>query len=119
MEKLTLETFKAKIFDFEKSQDWNFSGDKPAIIDFYADWCGPCKMVSPVLEQLSQEYAGKVDIYKVNTDEQQELAGLFQIMSIPSILFIPKDGKPQMAQGAMPKAGFESAIQDVLKVSKN
>lgn len=119
MEHLTLETFKTKVFDFEKNKEWAFAGDKPAIIDFYADWCGPCKMVAPVLEQLSKEYAGKVDIYKIDTDKEQDLAGLFQVMSIPSILFIPKDGKPQMAQGAMPKSGFESAIKDVLKVSKN
>lgn len=119
MEHLTIETFKAKVFDFEKSKDWSFNGDKPVIIDFYADWCGPCKMVAPVLEQLAKEYAGKVDIYKVNTDQEQELAGLFQISSIPSILFIPQEGKPQMAQGAMPKSGLESAIKDILKVSKN
>ena len=118
MEHLTLDTFKEKVFDFEKSKEWSFSGEKPAIIDFYADWCGPCRMVAPVLDQLSKEYEGKVDIYKVNTEQQQELAGLFGIMSIPTILFIPKDGKPQISQGAMPKAAFEEAIKDVLKVSK-
>ncbi len=119
MENLTIETFKQKVFDYEKSKEWKFEGENPAIIDFYADWCGPCKMVAPVLEQLSKEYAGKVDIYKVDTQKEQELAGMFGIMSIPSILFIPKEGKPQMAQGALPKAAFEDAIKDILKVGKN
>ena len=86
----------------------------PVIVDFYADWCGPCKMVAPVLEELSKEYAGKVNIYKVDTEKEQELASVFGIRSIPSILFIPKDGKPQMAMGAMPKEGFVEAINSVL-----
>ncbi len=119
MEHLTLETFKQKVFDFEKSKEWNFAGSKPAIIDFYADWCGPCKMVAPVLDQLSRDYAGQVDIYKVDTEKEQELAELFQIRSIPSILFIPTKGKPQMAQGALPRSAFEEAINDLLNVSKN
>lgn len=119
MEHLTLDTFKQKVFDFENNKEWSFKGDKPAIIDFYADWCGPCKMVAPVLDEISKDYAGKVDVYKVNTENEQELAAVFQIMSIPSILFIPKSGKPQMSQGAMPKAGFEQAIRDVLGVNKN
>jgi thioredoxin len=116
MEKLTNDTFKTKVFDYTVNKEWKFSGDKPAIIDFYADWCGPCKMVSPILEQLSKEYAGKIDIYKVDTDAEVELAGAFGISSIPSILFIPKDDQPRMAQGAMPKDGFVKAIQDILKV---
>jgi thioredoxin len=119
MEHLTLDTFKQKVFDFENNKEWNFKGDKPAIIDFYADWCGPCKMVAPVLDALAKDYAGKIDVYKVNTENEQELAAAFQIMSIPSILFIPKTGKPQLAQGAMPRAGFEQAIKDVLEVNKN
>jgi len=118
MEKLTMETFKQKVFDFEKNKSWKYEGDKPAIVDFYADWCGPCKMVAPILEQLAKEYSGKLDIYKVDTDKEQELAGMFQIMSIPSILFIPKEGKPQMTQGALPKAGFDQAIKEVLLVGK-
>ncbi len=116
MEHLTLESFKEKVFDFEKNKEWTFEGDKPAIIDFYADWCGPCKMVAPVLDQLSKEFEGKVDIYKVNTEDQQELAGMFGIMSIPSILFIPMNEKPQMTQGALPKQAFVDAIKDVLKI---
>jgi thioredoxin len=117
IEHLTMETFKAKVFDFEKNTDWKFEGEKPAVIDFYADWCGPCKMVAPVLEELSKEYNGKLDIYKVNTEEEQELAGIFGIRSIPSILFIPMNDKPQMATGALPKDSFKQAFADVLKVN--
>ena len=112
-----METFKSKVFDFENNTEWKFEGDKPAVIDFYADWCGPCKMVAPILEELSKEYDGKIDIYKVDTEAQQELAGLFGIRSIPSILFIPMDEKPQMAAGALPKDTFKQAFADVLKVS--
>jgi len=117
MEHLTLETFKEKVFDYEKNKEWKFEGDKPAIIDFYANWCAPCKMVAPILEELAQEYDGKLDIYKVNTEEQQELAGMFGIQSIPSILFVPKDAQPQMAMGALPKATFKKTIEDVLNVN--
>lgn len=114
MEHLTTETFKEKVFNYETSTAWKFEGDKPCIIDFYADWCGPCKMVAPILEELSKEYEGKVDIYKVDTEEEQELAAVFGIRSIPSILFIPKNGQPQMAMGALPKDTFIQAINDVL-----
>jgi thioredoxin len=114
MEHLTLESFKEKVFDFDKSQEWKFEGKLPCIIDFYADWCGPCKMVAPILEELSKEYEGKVNIYKVDTEAEQELAGAFGIRSIPSILFCPVDGQPQMAQGALPKNSFVQAIDDVL-----
>lgn len=119
MEHLTVETFKTKVFDYEKNKEWKFEGDKPAIIDFYADWCGPCKMVAPVLEELSNEYDGKVDIYKVDTEVEQELAAVFGIRSIPSILFIPKSGQPQMSAGAMPKEGFVQAINEILLPSNN
>jgi thioredoxin len=118
MEHLTKDTFLKKVFDYENSKEWKFNGELPAIVDFYADWCGPCKMVAPVLEDLGKEYKGQIDIYKVDTDREQELAGVFGIRSIPSILFIPKDGKPQMAMGAMPKESFVQAIEDVLKVTK-
>jgi len=117
MEFLTKESFKEKIFDFEASKEWKFNGKNPAIIDFYADWCAPCKMVAPVLEQLSEEYKGRVDIYKIDTEAQQELAAMFQIQSIPSILFIPMDEQPQMAMGALPKETFEKAIKETLKVT--
>lgn len=118
MEHLTKETFKEKIFNYEEGKEWKFEGDKPAIIDFYADWCGPCKVVAPILEELEQEYNGKLDIYKIDTEQQQELAGMFGIRSIPSILFIPREGQPQMAQGALPKNTFEEVIGDVLDVKK-
>ena len=117
MEHLTKQTFMEKVFDFENNKDWKFNGDKPCIIDFYADWCQPCKMVAPILEELSEEYKGKVDIYKVNTEDEQELAAVFGIRSIPSILFVPKDDKPQMAMGALPKESFVDAIQKVLSVN--
>ncbi len=119
MEHLTKQTFLEKVFNYEKNKEWKFEGDKPCIIDFYADWCQPCKMVAPILEELSKEYEGKIDIYKVDTEAEQELAAVFGIRSIPSILFCPVNDQPQMAVGALPKATFEQAIKDVLKVSKN
>lgn len=112
---LTKETFKEKVFNFEEHQeDWAFEGELPCLIDFYADWCQPCKMVAPILEDLSEKYEDQINIYKVNTEEQQELAAMFGIRSIPSLLFCPKDGQPQMAQGALPKPSMEKAIKDIL-----
>lgn len=119
MEHLTAQTFKEKVFNYDVNKDWKFEGDLPAIVDFYADWCGPCKAVSPILEELSNEYAGKIHIYKVDTDKEQELASVFGIRSIPSILFIPKEGQPQMSMGAMPKESFKQAIDEVLLKNKN
>jgi thioredoxin len=116
VEHLTTDSFKEKVFNYETNKEWKYSGELPAIIDFYADWCGPCKMVAPVLETLSKEYEGKLAIYKVNTDKEQELSAVFGIQSIPSILFVPKEGQPQMAMGALPKASFVTAIKDLLKV---
>jgi thioredoxin len=115
-EHLTKESFLNKVFDYENNQEWNYQGDKPAIIDFYADWCGPCKMVAPIIEELSEEYEGLVDIYKIDTEAEQELAAVFGIRSIPSILFIPVDGQPQMAAGALPKAQFVQLIEDKFEV---
>jgi len=115
---LTNDTFKEKVFNYTDSKEWKFEGSKPAVIDFYADWCGPCKMVSPILDELSTEYDGHIDIYKVDTEKERELAGAFGIQSIPSILFIPQNGQPQMAQGALPKDSFIKAFKDVLKVEK-
>ena len=115
-EQLTKETFLTKVFDYEKNQDWKFSGELPAIIDFWAPWCGPCRMVGPVLEELSEEYKGKVNIYKVNTDEEQELGSVFGIRSIPSILFVPLEGQPKMAVGALPKESIKQTIDKELLV---
>lgn len=117
LEHLTKETFKEKVFNFEASKDWKFEGDKPAIIDFYADWCAPCKMVAPILEELKEEYGDKLDIYKINTEQEQELAGMFGVQSIPSLLFVPAEGQPQMAMGALPKETFKKAINDVFNIN--
>ncbi len=116
---LTKETFLTKVFNYEVNKEWKFEGDKPCIIDFYADWCGPCKMVSPILEELSEEYKGKIDFYKVDTEKEGELAAIFGIRSIPSLLFVPKEGVPRMAVGALPKESFELAFKEVLGVEKN
>jgi thioredoxin 1 len=118
LEHLTKQTFKEKVFNFEENKEWKYEGNVPCMIDFYADWCGPCKMVAPVLEELQKEYGSNLVIYKVDTEQEQELAGMFGIQSIPSLLFVPVDGQPQMAMGALPKATFEKAIEDVLKVKK-
>ena len=112
---LTKSDFLKKIVNYEKNpEEWIYLGDKPAIIDFYASWCGPCKMVAPILEELAAEYEGEIYVYKVNTEQEQELAALFNIRSIPSFLFIPMNDKPQMAMGTMPKSSFKEAIDGVL-----
>lgn len=116
VEHLTNETFKEKVFNFDENKEWKFEGDKPCLIDFYADWCAPCKIVAPILEELADEYDGKVDIYKVDTDKERKIAGMFGIQSIPSLLFVPREGQPQMAMGALPKDTFLKAFKDVLKV---
>lgn len=116
---LTKETFISKVFNYEQNKEWKFEGDKPCLIDFYADWCGPCKMVAPVLEELSNEYEGKLDIYKVDTEAEQELAAVFGIKSIPSLLFVPVEGQPQMAMGALPKDAFEKAFKDIFNIEKS
>ena len=113
-EHLTKQTFLEKVFNYEQNQEWNYQGELPCIIDFYADWCAPCKMVSPILEELSEEYKGKINVYKIDTEAEQELAAAFGIRSIPSLLFCPKDDKPQMAQGALPKNALKDAIDNVL-----
>ncbi|MBN2011907.1 thioredoxin [candidate division KSB1 bacterium] len=113
-EHLTKQTFLEKVFNYEKNREWKFEGELPCVIDFYADWCGPCKMVAPIIEDLSKEYDGKVNFYKVDTEQEQELAAAFGIRSIPSLLFIPKDGKPQMAAGAFPKNTFVEVIEKEL-----
>ncbi len=119
IEHLTKETFLDKVFNYEQHQEWKFEGELPCLIDFYADWCQPCKMVAPILEELSKEYEGKINIYKINTEDQQELAGAFGIRSIPSLLFVPMAGQPQMAMGALPKNSFKEAIDSILLGSQN
>ncbi|HOS84060.1 MAG TPA: thioredoxin [Bacteroidales bacterium] len=116
VEHLTVQSFKDKVFDYENNKEWSYAGNQPAIIDFYADWCGPCKMVAPIIEELAKEYEGKVTFYKINTEQEQELSAVFGIRSIPSLLFIPTSGQPQMAQGALPKNSFKDAIKDVFGV---
>lgn len=111
---LTYETFKTKVFDFEKNKEWKFEGDKPCLIDFWAAWCGPCRMIAPVLEELSEEYKDEINIYKVDTEAEQELAAMFGIRSIPSLLFVPMNGKPQMATGALPKNILKEIIDKEL-----
>jgi thioredoxin 1 len=118
VEHLNKEAFLNKVFNYEKNKEWKFEGEKPCIIDFYADWCGPCKMVAPVLEELAKDYDGKLNVFKVNTEEEQELASAFGIKSIPSFLFVPAEGQPQMAMGALPKETFIKAFKDVLGVEK-
>jgi len=113
--KLNKADFLAKVVNYETTpKEWKYLGDKPAIIDFYADWCGPCRAVAPIMEELAAEYSGKIYIYKVDTDKEKELAGVFGIQSIPSILFIPMTGQPQMAQGALPKSELKKAIDEFL-----
>lgn len=116
MEPLTKDSFLQKVFNYEQNKEWKFEGKLPCIIDFYADWCGPCKMVEPILQELAQEYQGKLNIYRVDTQAQQELAAAFGIQSIPSILFVPLHDKPQMTVGALPKKTLKEAIEKVLKV---
>jgi thioredoxin len=113
-EHLTTETFKQKVFDYEKNNEWKFEGHLPCVIDFWAPWCGPCRVVGPTIDQLAEEYAGKVSFYKVNTDEEQELASVFGIRSIPSILFVPVNGQPKMAVGALPKQALKEVVEKEL-----
>lgn len=112
--KLSAEKFKSYIFDYTTEKEWKFKGTVPAIIDFYADWCGPCQMVAPILEELSDSYKDKLIIYKVDTEVEQELSAVFRIRSIPSILFIPVDGQPMMQAGALPKNALKEVIEKEL-----
>lgn len=112
---LTKELFLEKVWNFEKNpENWVFEGERPCIIDFYADWCKPCRMVAPIMDELAKEYNGKIDIYKIDTDKQRELSAVFQIRSIPAVLFCPTEGKPQMTQGALPKETFKQVINEFL-----
>jgi thioredoxin len=115
-EHLTKDAFQEKVFNYEENSEWQYEGELPCIIDFYADWCMPCKMVSPVLEEISEEYDGKLLVYKVDTEAEQELASVFGITGIPAFLFVPVEGKPRMAQGALPKDTFKEAIKTIFDV---
>ena len=116
-ENLNKEVFLSKVFDYENNKDWKYKGDLPAVVDFWAPWCGPCKMVGPIIEELSEEYKCKVNFYKVNTDEEKELGAAFGIKSIPSLLFIPKEGETKMTVGALPKEAMKEAIEKELSVT--
>ena len=112
---LSKSEFLTKVMNFEQNpQEWKYLGDKPCIIDFYADWCGPCKMVAPLLEELAKEYDGEIYVYKIDTEKEQELAQAFGIRSIPSLLFVPMNEQPQMVMGALPKSELKKAIDDIL-----
>jgi len=116
-ENLNKEGFLSKVFDYENNKDWKYLGELSAVVDFWAPWCGPCKMFGPIIEELSEEYKGKVNFYKVNTEEEQELGAAFGIRSIPSLLFIPKEGQPKMAVGALPKEAMKEAIEKELLIT--
>lgn len=114
-EHLTVETFKQLVYNYETNpEEWVFEGDKPCVVDFYADWCKPCKLIAPIMEELANEYKGEVNIYKINTEQQRELSKVFGVRSIPTVLFVPMKGKPQMSQGALPKESFKQAIDEFL-----
>jgi thioredoxin 1 len=117
IEHLTAATFKQKIFNYEINKEWKFIGKKPVIIDFYAEWCGPCKRMAPTIAQIAEQYKGKIDVYKVNVDNEQELAAAFGISSIPSVLFIPLSNQPLMSTGLISKTDFDNTIKDFLKVN--
>lgn len=110
MENITAETFKNKVFDYAANKEWKFAGSKPCVVDFYADWCGPCKMLAPVLAKLAEKHAGKVDVYKVNTELEPELSAVFGIQSIPTLLFIPLNGKPALSRGALPEEALDKIM---------
>ena len=111
---ISAQDFKDKIFNYETGQEWDYKGDKAAIIDFYAEWCGPCKSVAPVLEELSEQYKDNLIIYKIDTDKEMELSSLFGIQSIPTLLFIPLNGNPMVQKGALPKNILQQIIEERL-----
>ena len=114
LEHLTKETFKEKVYNFEVNKEWKYEGTKPCMIDFYADWCGPCKMVAPVLEELAKEYSGQIVVYKVDTEKEKELTGKLGIEALPTLLYIPVDGKPQARMGFTSRESLKQAIDEIL-----
>lgn len=112
--KLDKALFLENVWNYEESTTWKHIGEKPAIIDFYADWCGPCKRIAPIIDEMAEKYQDDIVVYKINTDEQKELAAVFKIRSIPSIMFIPKNGQPQMTRGALPKQTIEKIVNELL-----
>jgi len=119
VEKLTTEKFKEQIWDFEKEKEWKYKGKLPCILDFYADWCAPCKFTTPILEELNEKYKDKIEVFSIDVDQESELSKLFNIRSIPTFLFIPINDKPEIAVGGLPKNVFENAIRDVLKINND
>ena len=120
VEHLTLEKFKDQIFDYENEKEWKYKGEVPAVIDFYADWCQPCKMIAPIMEKLQEKYDGKLKIWKLDTEDQRELAAMFGIRNIPSVLFIPMEGTPMMQVGALPEHLYVEIIEkELLKEDKS
>jgi len=115
---ISQDEFKKEIFDYVKNKEWKYTGKVPAIVDFYADWCRPCKMLEPTLIELQKEYKGKIQIYKINTDKNPDISSVFGIRGIPAMLFIPMEGQPQMSTGLLPKETIETTITDILKVTK-
>lgn len=113
---MTNETFKKVVFNYDENKEWKFEGDKPAIIDFYADWCPPCRQLSPLVEEIAKEYSGKIDVYKVDTDKETTLAQALGITNLPTLLFIPAEGTPQMTMGALPKENLVKAINEILMI---
>lgn len=111
---LTNESFKKMIFNYDVNKEWKFEGKKPALIDFYADWCGPCRQLSPLIEEIAKEYSGKIDVYKVDTEKEKILSQNLGITGLPTLLFIPSEGKPQVAMGALPKEHLVKAVNQIL-----
>jgi thioredoxin 1 len=118
-ENLSKQSFFEKVYNYEANKEWKYEGELPCVVDFWAPWCGPCRIVGPLIDELSKEYEGKVNFYKVNTDEEQELAGAFGIRSIPSLLLVPRSGQPKMAVGALPKNALKEAIEKELLLTGN
>jgi thioredoxin len=113
---LTNDSFKKMVFDYEKNKEWKYEGTKPAIIDFYADWCAPCRQLSPLVEQVAKEYSGKIIVYKVDTEKEKKLTQSLGISSLPTLLFIPAEGEPQAAVGALPKESLIKAVNEILLI---